>query len=458
MESYFTGIMAIVAIPIETKVRELYGKLWLGLNLIESGHTVLLGPAFELKKTLHISEPTVYIAKDPGNNNIEFFNSLQEAGCAVCGLDTEGAVFTELESFAETKKQALSEFDLYITWGVAQAELLQKYTHTPEVIVPTGNPRFDLLNPELRGIYFDEAKQILNNYGEYVLFNTNFSWANHYNPSYHKRRHGNNYDLSKYRYISELYNEFLSAIHSLEPNQIDYNIIIRPHPSESRTRYEQDFRNYENVFVEDSGDVRSWIAGASVTVHNSCTTGIETAMMNKPVISYRPIKDDRFDKELPNFVSEEITNRSELANKIQYFIDNDVTYNMNTSQKQQLKRFFHNVDTIAAEQITDSINSLDINDKGSLSHIKPDLKERIKWQIKISRVSGIAVKVYDSFNRAFGDTESAEIRKYIQQKFPGLSEKEIRSIISRFDTEINTENIDIIPVSNTLNSFKMKRY
>jgi surface carbohydrate biosynthesis protein len=83
--------MSTVAIPIETKVRELDGKLWLGLHLLARDHSVVLGPAGEVKASLHRTAPDMYISKDLGDGNVDFFDALRAAGCRVCGLPTEGA-------------------------------------------------------------------------------------------------------------------------------------------------------------------------------------------------------------------------------------------------------------------------------------------------------------------------------------------------------------------------------
>jgi len=452
--------MSSVAIPIETKVREFHGKLWLGLNLVDNSHKVILGPADEIKYSLIHSEPDVYITKDPGDGNIEFFESLNTAGCLVCGLDTEGGVYSSLENFDRNKNEAPKYFDFYFMWGQAQAELLKERVTNPDTIVTTGNPRFDLLSEPLRSIYSYESEQLRKKYGNYVLFNMNFSWANHFKPDDHikqQQRLFGEYDMDKYRYISELYNEFITAIHSLRPDQSEYNIIIRPHPSEDHTTYERNFRNYENVFVEHDGDVRNWISGANVVVHNSCTTGIEAAMMECPVLAYRPIQNEKYDKELPNIVSEEIFTRDELTDRISHYTKNTTDYQMNTEQQKELKQYFHNLDLSAAQKITEYIDTLKIPEQQSYSHLQPELAEQLKLRIKASNLSNLAIKVYDSANAAFGNTEPAQQREYRRQKFSGLTTEEIHTTLSRFDTDIQTENITVSPVSRTQDTFILER-
>ena len=93
--------MATIGLPVETKARELYGKLWLSLNLIERGHHVVFGPSYEVKRTLYRTQPDIYITKTPRDTEISFFKKLQNAGVKICGLDTEGAVYASMDDFAE---------------------------------------------------------------------------------------------------------------------------------------------------------------------------------------------------------------------------------------------------------------------------------------------------------------------------------------------------------------------
>jgi surface carbohydrate biosynthesis protein len=100
-----------IAIPIETKVREFDGKLWLSLNFVSRGDQVIIGPPTEIKKTLDYSQPDVYITKDPGDGNEDFFDELRSAGISVCGLDTEGAVYESIEKFAYNKRNFVNHID-----------------------------------------------------------------------------------------------------------------------------------------------------------------------------------------------------------------------------------------------------------------------------------------------------------------------------------------------------------
>ena len=47
----------------------------------------------------------------------------------------------------------------------------------------TGNPRGDLLRPEMRAFYNKDVGQICNTYGQFILINTNFNHVNAFYPA-----------------------------------------------------------------------------------------------------------------------------------------------------------------------------------------------------------------------------------------------------------------------------------
>ncbi len=447
--------MKKIAIPIETKAREFLGKLWLGLNLLECNHSVILGPSGEIKNTLHISKPDVYITKDPGDGNVEFFSKLRKAGCSVCGLDTEGAVYPKLEDYAKNKTKSLNYFDYYFLWGEAQAEFIKNKSKNPDSIVATGNPRFDLLNSSLRTVYTDESDRLRSTYRDYILFNMNYSWANHFNPEKHveqQKKLFGEYDMKKYEHFSILWSEFLAAIHFLQ-SRLDVNIIVRPHPSEDPSTYERIFRNYENVFVEYSGDVRNWIAGTIVTIHNSCTTGIESAMMDQPTISYRPINNEKYDKELPNLVSDEVYDRDELLDRISHYINGNTQYKLTDKQSSQLKRYFHNLDFNGAGLIAKKIDTIDTSEKTDFRYFEPNTAERLKWRARSSMYSDKIIHIYDETNKLFGNLEPAEKREYRRQKFGNLTVSEIEHNIQKLVHHSSVKKVSVSKLSATNNTF-----
>ena len=70
-------------------------------------------------------------------------------------------------------------------WGDDNFHLWRAYPDLPEQVPihVTGNPRGDMLRPEMRGYYAKEADGLCAQYGDFLLVNTNFSNVNAFYPS-----------------------------------------------------------------------------------------------------------------------------------------------------------------------------------------------------------------------------------------------------------------------------------
>lgn len=444
-----------ISIPIETKVREFDGKLWLGLNAVERGYKVAIGPAFEINRTLDITKPDFHITKDPGDGKIGFFKKLHAAGITVCGLDTEGAVFESIDQFATNKTEFLNHIDAFCAWGEKPADVIRNnFTETDKVHV-TGNPRFDLLHPHLRYIYRDRASSLNDQYGQYILLNCNFSIANPYSQNQIDKIEEVVGTLGQGRrnFAHRILHLFFESIYHLNSELPDIDIVVRPHPSEKNDTYKVAFDEYGHIHVEDSGDARDWIAGASVVLHHDCTTGIESAMMGTPVVSYRPIQSEKYESRLPQIVSHEALSREELAKYIGRSPESDKPYEMDKGQKSELKQYFHNVDESAAELICDVIESLDTVNERNYEILEHSLADSLKRRVKTSGFADHAIAVYDSFHNALGNESIPKQRQYQRQKFPGLKKREIIDSIQQMKPLLDIDAVSVEEVPKTNNSF-----
>src|SRR5690606_9598604 len=69
-------------------------------------------------------------------------------------------------------------------WGEDNRQLMAGYPHLPPhlAMVVTGNPRGDMLRPELRAFFDSEVRALRAEHGQFVLVNTNFTDVNPYLP------------------------------------------------------------------------------------------------------------------------------------------------------------------------------------------------------------------------------------------------------------------------------------
>lgn len=439
--------MAVINIPIETKVREFDGKLWLAVNLANEGHKVALGEKNrvglfdEIRPHLHIT----------GGKNYDIYDDLTKAGTNIAWLDTEGGVFDSPDDYIDRVRYALinnknpSNINAIFAWGEAQAKLIQDRTlFEDEQIYVTGNPRFDLVHPQLRDIYAKPAKNLLEKYGEFILINTNFTYANSFNDEHLKEKLNKgvkNESQKKLKYQQHLLNEFIKAIKKLNEEFPTHHIIVRPHPSEDHDFYSNKFEQTSSVSVRFSGDVRTWIYAADCVIHNGCTTGIEAAMLNTPVIAYEPNHEfSSYHPPLPNVVSSSAHSVQELTNKLQEFISDSGQYQMSTLQSEELKRYFENCDQLSVPKFVQTISEIDNlkNDRPLSSY--GSVKRRFERWVKNQPTAPIVSRIRDF--SGFGRSS------YEKQKFPGLTIEEVQSRICDFEDQIGEMNLKVKPLNN----------
>lgn len=441
-----------IALPIETKVREFDGKLWLGLNLVRNDCQIILGSSHEIINNLERIKPTHYVAKDMGDDKKDFFKLLQNSGVSVLGLDTEGGVYDSEEQYASNKSEFLTNIDAFLAWGSNPANAIRKNYDRIENIYVTGNPRFDLLQPHLRYMYQNQSIPLNEQYGDYLLFNGNFTLANPYS-SHVINKYEDVYGVvprDKRTYANRTFIQFLDAIHHLQNTYPEVDIIIRPHPSEDNATYIEEFQAYDQIHIEDSGDVRAWIAGASVTLHHDCTTGIESALMGVPVVSYRPFKNEKYEMKLPQKVSKNAFTLDELTEYVSESLRSDQTYKLDDEQTACLKQYIHNVDESAAENICNVVDNLEQNSNKNYDLLKPSLKRRIERRVKTSRWSDQVRTAYDMVQKLGEYEPRKEQRQYHQQKFPGLEKEEIINRINEMRKAIDSGPVSVekMPMTN----------
>ena len=72
-------------------------------------------------------------------------------------------------------------------------------------------------------------------------------------------------------------------------------IIVRPHPSESFSIYNDIAAKCERVKVISEGNVIPWLLASKTLVHNGCTTGLEAYALGVPAISYLSTFNEYYD-------------------------------------------------------------------------------------------------------------------------------------------------------------------
>jgi len=313
-------------IPVENQVRELDPKLLLAAVAAHRGFSTIIGNLREVDLRIASFPTSVYLCKSMTERNRHVFDILIRLGHQIVTWDEEALVHLPDEIYYSRRlsPDVLSQLSHLFAWGEENAALWRRYPGMPPSlpIHVTGNPRSDLLRPELQPFYEEEAAEIRRRYGKFILVNTNF---NHVNAFYARQnlfveriagmpqrfgKAGVGMTMEFAEALRDqkqgMFEAFQAMIPALDNAFPDHTIIVRPHPTESPDVYKEIAAKCRRVRVTNEGNVVSWLMAATGLVHNGCTTGVEAFAMRVPAISYRPRIDERVDEgfySLPHGVS-----------------------------------------------------------------------------------------------------------------------------------------------------------
>jgi surface carbohydrate biosynthesis protein len=332
-------------IPVENQVRELDPKLLLACVAADRGFTSIIG--FRREIHFHISSfpGGIYVSKSMTDASDSMFKIMQRLGGRVVAWDEEALVHLPPEIYYSRRLSTVSiqMVSHFFAWGQDSADLWRSYPHFPPdtPIHVTGNPRCDLLRPDIRGYYDEEAGRIRDQYGEFLLVNTNFNHVNAFSPvqnlfrpqaaagrepKFGRAAFGmtREYAQGLHRLKEGVFDAFQKMIPELEREFPDLNIVVRPHPTENPEVYRRIAASCRRVHVTNAGNIVPWLMATRGVIHNGCTTGLEATIAGVPAVSYRAVVDPDYDYgfyRLPNLASHECFSMTELLNRLRDILD-----------------------------------------------------------------------------------------------------------------------------------------
>ncbi len=434
-------------LPVENQVRELDARLLLACVAAKRGFTSVIGPIQELESRIAAFPQSIYLSKSMLAGRIEIFKIMRQLGLKIVTLDEEALVHLPAEIYYSRRlaPEAMSYVSCLFAWGRDNAKLWHQYPHLPEdaQIHVTGNPRNDVLRPEIRSIYDDNVKDLRRQYGNYILVNTNFNHVNAFYASMNlfipQRSQGEEpqfgraakgmtrmYAKGLRKHKQAVFGDFQALIPQLDTAFPDCTIIVRPHPTENQHVYQQIAAQCKHVQVTNEGNVVPWLMGARGLIHNGCTTGVEAFVMGVPAISYRATIDPDYDDGfflLPNRLSHQCFNFEELR-KMLHDILSGVLGAADDAQRQALlEQYLAALDgPLACERIVDVCESLLSEDGG---FPEPNLKDRISGRFKAFQRA--------RKKRAKSIRGKSHLKADFQRhRYPDISSEEIFRRLSRF--------------------------
>lgn len=417
-------------LPIETKVRELDAKLLLTYYAVQQNYNVVIGLSGMIEQALEFLPEGIFLDKGyKVNEKFKRFKKAKDSGHLIINLDEEGFPLTEKEIFLRHRidYKSLNMQDYEFCWGEIQKRTItDKYPFASKKCIVTGNPRLDLLNKKYRVLFNDKVEEIKKKHGDFILVNTKFPLYTKcvddngiFNEQLFERVASSFGEKLKKQSLNE-YKNFIKMIKELSKRYPNTNIVVRPHPSDKFSVYTRDLKGFKNVFIVHEGNVINWILASKLVIHSGCTTGVESFLLEKPVISYISTAEDKYD--LPNELSIKVYNLKNLFYIIDHNVENYLfsrnAFNEN-KKRQLLLRHALVKGKFAYENIITELNKVNLyNRRKEININSPDFLYKLNAEMnrKIYRDNTI-----------------------VKQKFPSLSKEEIEHFFNKLN---KIENIN----------------
>tara|TARA_B100000963_G_scaffold355769_1_gene374631 strand:- start:117 stop:1508 length:1392 start_codon:yes stop_codon:yes gene_type:complete len=422
-----------IYIELEVLRRELEGRLLVGLNLKLKKHRVFLGSResiFDAALKKKIS-PGVIFMKDTNSTKeyIKIYKDIIKLGFKIVSQDEEGGYiddsFNLYSKLRHLDGESFNYIEKYFCWGKRDKDYLEKHFSNKCKYIITGSPRIELCKPSMK-MSNEKFAENYNLKKKYIFFTiqTPILFARSF-PERMKLKlvnlldDENRNEINEKKYEDEcigilVLNKFIELILFLLKNLIDYDIIVRIHPSADEKNF-LDLISFDHprLRIISDGFMSEFINHSEIVIQNSCTGALEAFIAEKPVISFIPkIKINATEKmdNFPNRIGVKLTDSKEILN----FIKTPIR---NFSESEEIKNRIY-TDKSSHELIAENINNIEINSKSSSAKFNYTFKKSYIYLILKNNLKKIFSKY---FNYKFTDNSSRYIKFYRDFNFENLS-------------------------------------
>jgi surface carbohydrate biosynthesis protein len=398
--------------------------------------------------------------------SIKMFKILRKLGHEIVAWDEEALVHLPPEIYFSRRlsARALGYLSHLFAWGEDNAELWRQYPQLPPEIPIniTGNPRNDMLRPEMRAFFEDEVQKIRKTHGDFILINSNFNHINAFYPvqslflpvtkpgevpQFGRAARGMTREFAEgFRdHKLAIFGDFQRLIPALEKAFPDFNIVVRPHPTERHDIYHEIAAGCDRVRVTNEGNVIPWLMAARTLIHNGCTTGVEAYVMGVPAISYRAAVNDYYDYgfyQLPNRLSHQCFDFEDLRDTLERIFAGELGATDGDERQLLVDHFLAaRSGPLACERIVDVLDKI-TEDRSRLP--KPGLKARVDGYLRASTrriIKRFLSYLPDSHNRP----------EFHRHRYPGISLAELRERVIRIQKALGDgQKLEISQISEEI--------
>ena len=317
---------------MESQIRELDSRLLLACCAAKAGRATYLGSTAAFNAGLWRLPRGIWFAKAMTKGSLRSFRRARRLGNTIVAWDEEAPVHYPADLYFPRRIdfRTLPYISRNFAWGQENLELWSGHPDFPMAAVTlSGNPRADLLKPEVRDVFEPAVRAIREQYGDFVLINTNFGSINcdlvtlnlkYPDPSrpghylYGATANGLPRDEvdTLFEHRRKIFSSFQDLIPRMAAALPSVTFVVRPHFAESIGFWSDLLKDWPNVRVVREGNVVPWLYAAKALIHNGCTTAVEAYALGVPAIAFEAVRGSRYDLELPNGLSHRCSEPSQV--------------------------------------------------------------------------------------------------------------------------------------------------
>ena len=421
-------------IPVESQVRELDAKLLLAAVAAERGFSVVFGSRAYVHHAMAAIPRGVYVAKSMRRASDRMFGIISDLGHEIVAWDEEGLVRFPDPFYYQRRlsAKALERVKILFAWGRDDARAFAGYPGYPGCpIHVTGNPRIDLMRPEIRAFFDRDVAEIRARFGRFVLINTNFSGLNHFHDNLSELTQnlmagrGETPDVfmaGRAAFRNRVLEHFKRLIPELSRALPGLRIVVRPHPSESHDLWHEIATGLDDVEIASEGNVYPWLMASEAVIHNGCTTAVEAMILGTPAIAYQPLRDAVYDMELPNSLSHQAADIKDTEKTLRSILSGELGVRDDPEVREILAAHLEALDgRLAADRVVDVLEA------AGYAGPRPEPNRIRSRMARIHLAGRTAVKRFNRYRP--GHRNNIEFH---QHRFPGVDAAELQEKIARF--------------------------
>ncbi len=362
----------ILYLPMEIASRELDSRLLIAAIALERGYEVVLGQKWLIERNLRAMQPGIYLSKTLTQRDAKFSARAGALGYFVTAIDEEmPGLIVGRNELRWVSEAGVDSSNLIFVAGNNNAEALRgRFPDAAEKVQAIGNPRLDLLRPQLRPLYRAEAERLRAKHGRFILINTNLGFTNSEKGSVDEIV-SEQVRLGKLNMDDPEHRAFVEGIKAMEaangaaiaqllkilPAALpDHRIILRPHPSENLAPWHALIGQSTQIQVIREGPAAPWIYAADALIHTNCTTGVEAVALEKPAICIVPIDVSVNSRYLSNRVNPVVRGATEAVDAVKRIVADPDSFRYSG---EMLRQFHQSLsfedDRLAATALLDAI-------------------------------------------------------------------------------------------------------